>query len=543
MPSAASDLSEALPPAAPMGPTSAPPSAPIPWLGLCGVLLGTFISTLTGRLSVFGLNDVRGAIHAGFDEGAWITTAFTVGQMLITPIAVWTGSIFGPRLVLMLAALAFALSQLLTPFAQNLQVLLTLQFISGLGSGCFIPLALSFILRNMPMPYWAYGIALYALNLELSLNISASLEGWYIDNLNWHWIFWQNVPLALGMAACVFWGAKSLPPPQVIHRDTYGLLSCGTGFALIYAAVDQGNRVDWTNSGLFWGLTLAGLLMLVCFVIHEMTTEFPWLDFKAAFRWPMPLLLSNVAALRLCILTTAYLIPYYLSGVRGYRALQVGDTLIWIAAPQLLVCALAAYMLRRMDPRIVAVAGLCLVIASFWSIAWTLTPFWGSDQFLISQLMQAVGQSFTLSGLVFIGVLNMRPKDALTFGACLQIARLFGGEVGSAFVATEARVREQHASNLLGQHIQVADPVVQERLLAFGSLLSRSGYQTKAATGLLGNTVRTMATTQATIDTYAACSFLMLLALFSVVVLLPNPPRTPASHLPLFKRNRIGRGF
>ena len=523
---------------APAAPPAAPP--PIPWLGLFGVLLGTFISTLTGRLSVFGLNDVRGAVHAGFDEGAWITTTFTVAQMLITPVAVWIGSIFGPRQILIVAALCFAAAQLVTPFAQNLQILLALQFISGLSSGCFIPLTLSFILRNMPLNYWAYGIALYALNLELSLNISASLEGWYIDNLSWHWIFWQNVPLGLGMAACLFWGAKRLPPPAGIHRDIYGLLSCGVGFALIYAALDQGNRVDWTSSGLFWGLTLGGVLLLLCFVIHDWTTEFPWLDFKAALRWPMPLLLSNVALLRLCILTTAYLVPYYLGGVRGYRALQVGDTLIWIAAPQLFVCLLAALFLRRMDPRITAVIGLCLVVYSFMSIAWTLTPRWGTDQFLISQLLQAVGQSFALSGLVFVGVLNMRPQDALTFGAALQVARLFGGEIGSAFVTTEARVREQHASNILGQHVRVGDPAVQDRLLGYGHLLARAGYQAKAAPGLLSNTVRTMATTQATIDTYAVCSLFALFALLSVVILLPNPPRTPASHVPFFKRNRAG---
>ena len=54
---------------------SAAPAAPrIPWLGLTAVLLGTFISTLNGRLSTFGLSDIRGAMHAGFDEGAYRTS-------------------------------------------------------------------------------------------------------------------------------------------------------------------------------------------------------------------------------------------------------------------------------------------------------------------------------------------------------------------------------------------------------------------------------------------------------------------------------------
>ena len=69
-------------------------------MGLLAVLLGTFISTLNTRLSTFGLADIRGAVHAGFDEGAWITTALTVGQMLIAPVAIWAGGAFGARRVL-----------------------------------------------------------------------------------------------------------------------------------------------------------------------------------------------------------------------------------------------------------------------------------------------------------------------------------------------------------------------------------------------------------------------------------------------------------
>ena len=515
---------------------SAPAEPAIPWLGLVAVLLGTFVSTLTGRLSTFGLADVRGALHSGFDEGAWITTAFTVAQMLITPIAVWIGSIYGPRRILIMAALEFAVASFLLPFSQNLTTFLVLQFLAGLGSGCFIPLTLSFILRNMPPRLWAYGIALYALNLELSLNISASLEGWYVDNLSWHWIFWQNVPLAVGMAACLFWGVRSLPPPPRIHADGYGLISCGLGLALIYAALDQGNRLDWGSSGLIWGLALSGLIMVVAFVIHGHTTPDTWLDFNVVLTRPLPYLLLLIAILRLTILSTSYLIPYYLGGVRGFRALQVGDTLIWIAVPQLIICPVAAFMLRRSDPRITASLGLCLVGLACMTVAYGLTPSWGSDQFLPSQLMQAVGQSFALSGIVFLGVLNLKPQDALSFGAMLQIARLFGGEAGASFIATMARMREQRASNLIGQHLQIGNQNVQHRLALYGQVITRAGHQPAAAPVVLGDQVRTMATTQATIDCFVAVAAFAAVGLFMLFLVLPPPPRTPASHIPFFSR-------
>src|ERR1700712_3305126 len=101
-----------------------PPPTKIPWLGLLAVLMGTFISTLNGRLSTFGLTDIRGAVHAGFDEGAWITTAQTVAQMLVAPAAVWMGTVYGPRRVLLAAALAFAVTSSLTPLSNGLPMLL-----------------------------------------------------------------------------------------------------------------------------------------------------------------------------------------------------------------------------------------------------------------------------------------------------------------------------------------------------------------------------------------------------------------------------------
>src|SRR5271163_1032625 len=119
---------------APMLPS--PPTS-IPWLGLVAVLMGTFISTLNGRLSTFGLADIEGAVHAGFDEGAWITTAQTAAQMLIAPVAIWVGGIYGPRRVLMWAAATFAVISFIEPFSPNLPSLLTMQALGGLASGWF----------------------------------------------------------------------------------------------------------------------------------------------------------------------------------------------------------------------------------------------------------------------------------------------------------------------------------------------------------------------------------------------------------------------
>jgi DHA2 family multidrug resistance protein len=524
------------------GPQAAAPPEEIPWFGLAGVLLGTFLSTLNSRLSVFGMNDLRGALHAGFDEGAWITTAQATGQMLVLPFAIWLGGVYGPRRVLIQSALAFAVISLLEPLSRDLRTLLVMQFLGGAASGFFIPLTLSSILRNMPPRYWAYGIALYALNLELSLNISASLEAWYVDHLSWRWIFWQNVPLALGMAACfLLLGRRTdplpAPPPMA---DRFGLAASSLGLALIYAGLDQGNRLDWLNSGLVCGLLASGVLLVGVFFIHERFHPHPFIDTKVAFAPPLPRLLINVAFLRLTILSTAYLIPQYLITVRGFRSVEVGETLIWIAAPQIIICLIAAVMLRRLDPRLVASFGYILISVACLTVARGLTSDWSARQFLPSLLLQAVGQSLALSGVIFFGVLHLRPQDALTFGAALQTARLLGGEIGSSFTATLLRVRSQIASNHIGLHLQTGDPDLLERLRMYAAATGRDvgpGVADGRAVLVLGQVVRRAAATQGIIDTFVVLAGMTALALALIVAHKPAPIG-PASHLPLFSWRR-----
>jgi MFS transporter, DHA2 family, multidrug resistance protein len=523
--------------------SEAAPSPPtgIPWLGLVAVLMGAFISTLNGRLSTYGLADIRGAVSAGVDEGAWITTAQTAAQMLITIPAVWMGTAYGPRRVLMGASIAFAIISLLTPYSPNLTTLLTMQFFGGLASGCFIPLTLSFVLLSTPPKYWAFGVAVYAMNLELSLNISASLEGWYVEHHSWRWIFWQNVPLALIMSLCLWRGMAIKPITIRPPADGFGLLAGGAGLGLIYAALDQGNRLDWLNSGVVWGLMAAGALLLAGFLFNESRIANPLLNLKVVFSDPAPILFLLVAFLRLTITATAFLIPLYLGAVRGYRDLEVGQTLIWIAVPQLLFCPLAALMLRRSDARLVTSIGFIFISVACLMIAYNLTPLWGSDQFLPSCLLQAVGQSFALSGVIFFNVLHAKPRDALTFGAIFQTARLMGGEIGTAFVTTTARVREQVASSLIGQHIQAGNAEVIQRVRAYGAVTTKAADPVSAlARGelVLGNVVRAAATTQAVMDTFVVVGVLTAVALL-IVVFRRASPEGPASAPPLFRTREV----
>lgn len=510
------------------------PAQPIvthhPVVGLLGVLLGALISTVTSRITSFGLADIRGAIGAGFDEGAWITTAYTVAQMLVAPAAAFLGVVFGPRRVLLVSSITYGLATLALPLTGTLTGVLTFQVLAGLSSGTFIPLTIGFIVRNLPPRYLVYGIAIYAMNVELSLNVSASIEGWIIENLDWRWLFWDTALLAPLMALCVHVGMPAEPMRRDLLKDAdwWGITYASVGFALLYAALDQGNRLDWFNSGLITGLFLGGGLLVTAFVVQELTCAKPWITFSALFRGNIPLLCLLLVLLRLVMLSTAYLVPQYLITVNNYRALEVGDTLLLIALPQFLLAPLVGTLLRHADPRVVMSVGFAAVGIACW-LASHLTADWIGADFLPSQMLQAFGQSFAMTSLIFFNVKNLSQAHILALGALLQTSRLLGGELGAAFMQTFVRVREQFHSFRLVSDVVAGDTDTVRRVAGTAArVAARSTGSEEAvqrALSLLSAAVRKQAYVLAYIDGFIVITWFIAGGLVLIALLRPAPQR------------------
>ena len=508
-----------------------PMMSPRPFIGVLAVLLGSILSTLDSRITTFGLADVRGAVHASFDEGAWVTTALTVGQMLIGPVSPWLGAVFGVRRVLMISATVFACSNFLLPFSPNVGWVLAFQMISGIASGTFIPLTIGFVVLSLPPRMVIYGVAAYAMNLELSLNIAASIEGWFCDNWSWHWIFWDTALTAPLMLVCIHFGMPRQPVNQELLRnaDWAGILYAALGFSLLYAALDQGNRLDWLNSGLINGLLIGGGGLLVAFVVQELTSHRPWINLRYAAKGNIPLLFVLVTYFRFAILSTSFLIPQFLTTVQNFRAIEIGGVLMWIALPQFLLAPIVGTLLRFVEPRLPLALSFAIVGCACF-MAGNLTQVWAGDDFLPSQIVQAVGQSIGLTSLVWFFLHHLEPSEVLTFGAVLQTGRLFGSELGAGFIQTFVRVQEQVYSNLIGQHVTAGSINTVQRMQDYvEAVIARSVGQTGAnarATVLLADAVQTQAYVLSYIDGFMVIGFAAIGVLL-LMLFLREPPGLP----------------
>jgi DHA2 family multidrug resistance protein len=333
------------------------------------------------------------------------------------------------------------------------------------------------------------------------------------------------------MFVCVYVGMPRDAVNMALVRelDWPGLAYAMVGFSLLYAGLDQGNRLNWSGSGTIVGLLLSGGIVTIVFFLRELWTPRPFVNVRLMVRENLPLLLLILAGFRFIIQSTAYIIPTYLQNVQDFRELQVGEVLLWIALPQLLIALPLAALLKRIDARWVLSFGTLLVGVACL-MATNLTSEWATDDFLPSQILQAIGQSFALTGLLVAIIRSISPPDALTIGSLLQLSRLFGGEVGTAFMQTFVRVREQVHSNLVGLHVDSTAGLTTDRLAEYaGAVGTRTADVAQAgaeAAKLLAETVAQQAAVLAYIDGFLATAvgaFVMLLLVASI----RRPPPSP----------------
>src|SRR6201998_1254878 len=156
-----------------------------PLIGILGVVLGAGLVTLTGRMLSLGLADLKGHVGISFDDGAWLDSAYNASLMFIGPFSVYLGGLLGPRRILLAAAGIFTLTCLFLPLTHSYSLLVAVLILAGLTSGTFYPLTLTFALRNIPLRYLPFTIALYATFVDGAVNIAPSLYGWYPDHRSW----------------------------------------------------------------------------------------------------------------------------------------------------------------------------------------------------------------------------------------------------------------------------------------------------------------------------------------------------------------------
>ena len=225
--------------------------------------------------------------------------------------------------------------------------------------------------------------------------------------------------------------------------------------------------------------------------------------------------------------------PQFLGGVRGLLPLQSGVVLAWVALPTL-VCALAAaFSLIKLDPRLVLAGGFGTVCLSCYA-GMQLASVWSRGNFVVGQLLLALGAAAAVCGLVGSIVLELinsgaakDPIRTLTFVAWFHTVRLFGGQIMTTLLTHLITIRGRFHTSMLAQDLAAGSFTVAQQLQAAGRALASAGSSpSQAAAGaaaLIAGRLRAQATTLSLADAYTVEAIVLASSLILVAFIRRAP--------------------
>src|SRR6266481_2709561 len=504
-------------------------------LGILGVIIGAGVVTLTSRMISLGLPDFKGHRGFGYDESAWIGTAFDVGLMFIGPFTVYLGGLMGPRRILLTAAALFTMLFIFLPLVHSYSLVIAMVLLGGLTSGTFYPLTLTFALRNIPLRYLPFTLALYAAFVDGAVNIAPSLYGWYREHLSSNWMFWNSALITPLMMICIYSGIPKANAPKKSGKapDFSGFLYASAGLAMLLLACEQGERLDWWRSGVFNALFAAGAFFLVCALVRRLRGPNPLVALLYLLKWNTVLLGALLFWFRFTLCTTIILVPQALA-IRGLEPEQIGPAILWSAVALIPLAFMAALLLlRKFDPRLLLAIGLACTAFSAWLNS-QYSSTWAAENFYRTELLTGVGQAFAFIGLVgcivlqaiFAGALA-KPEWVLSFSAFFHTIRIFGGTAGAIYMGHFVAQREKLHSNLLGLHVSTGDWLTNQNIhgMTAGLYAKSSGLVSAAARAvdLIAARMRLQAFSLSIIDGFQLIAWSCVCALILVALLRKSP--------------------
>lgn len=442
-------------------------------LVLVACVVPMFTVTMNNLVMTGALPSIGADLGVGVDTLQWFFNSYALVFAAGLPAAAAIGARLGNRQVYLGAVTLFAAASVVGALAQSPTVLVVGRIVQGVGAAAVVPLSLVLLVSSVAPERQKLAVGLWSGLAGLSLAAGAVIGGALTSGLNWRWIFWMNLPVALVAIPLVLLVLRRSPrgtrPP-----DLLGMLLLGGAIALSVWAVSQAPRVGWTAPAPVASL-LGALVCVGVFAWWQRRAPQPLLPLS--FYRNRTLLLSNLACLTLYFGTfgSVYFLMQYLQGPMRFSPAAAGvHTLPWTCMP-LLVAPLTGLLLARVRAGTVLTGAALLQAIGLGWIALIAAP--GLPWIAVAPAMVVAGTGMGMEFAVTNEVaMRSVPADQQNMAAASRnTAAEIGGVLGVAVLTTVFSV----SSAGRGPDPDVAFVAGLSPVLAVGAAVVLSG-------GLLG---------------------------------------------------------
>ncbi|MCM3630635.1 multidrug efflux MFS transporter [Paenibacillus glycanilyticus] len=400
------------------------------WPIMIAIFFGAFlsilgISTINVALTIF-MQD----FHSDLSTVQWTLTGFMLSLGTVAPLSGYLGEKFGYKNVYLYAMVGFVIFSLLCGFSWNAGSLIAFRIIQGIFTGLVMPATMTIIFQIIPKEKQPFAVSIWGLSGMLAPAFGPTLSGWLIEQFDWRWIFFMNVPI--GIVAILFIIAM-IPDVRIGTAkvlDKLGLTTVVLSSVALLLALSEGRQWGW-DSGKVLGLFGLGVLMLIVFIWHELRTENPLLNLRVFGNYRFSITLVANTIITISLYSGTLLVPLFLQNVQQISAMDTGLILL----PSSLVMALAMPIAGKLYPRVGAkwmtIGGLVLIILGSYEMTHLHTD---SSHFYVIFWMAVrnLGVSFAAAATSTAGMEEIPPQMVGHASSVTNWVRNVGGSFAIA---------------------------------------------------------------------------------------------------------------
>jgi EmrB/QacA subfamily drug resistance transporter len=427
-------------------PTTKRASTAVPRKGwtLALASLGLFMVALDTLVVTTALPVLRVDLGASLSDLEWTVNVYNLAFACLLLTGAALGDRFGRRRMFATGLFVFTAASAAAALSPGVGELIAARAVQGAGAALVMPLTLTLISAAFPAEKRGAAIGLWGGIAGLAVAAGPVVGGAVVDGINWHWIFWLNVPIGIALIplSVARLNESFGPRPQL---DLIGLPLAGAGvFGLTWGLVRSGS-IGWGSAEV--ALTLAaGAALVAAFLAWERRARSPMLPLEL-FRFRGFSTANAVSFFMYAgLFGTLFLMAQFLQNALGYSPLQAGVRLLpWTATP-MLIAPLAGGLADRFGNRPFMVLGMVMQAVGLGWVALIASPDVGYLELGIALTVAGVGTSLCFPTVANSVMGSVPPQEAGVASGTNSSLRELGGVFGIAVLAAIFTRRGVYAS-------------------------------------------------------------------------------------------------
>lgn len=457
-------------------PDDSPPLAI--WIGFIAMIVGQFMAVLDIQIVASAIGSIQAGVSASRDEISWVQTAYLIAEVIGIPLSGFLGRAFGTRLLFCLSSLTFTLASVLCAFSWDITSLIVFRALQGFCGAAMIPTVMATLYLAFPTRLQPMCGALVGMMVTLAPSLGPTIGGYVAEMAGWRALFWINLVPGLLITAIIWntMGALDKPEFGLLKKiDLVGLIGLAVFLGAAEYTLEEGPANEWFASGEVTAWALISAAGGALFFWRAFGVATPIVDLRP-FKTPTFAVGASLGfILGLGLFASVFLTPLFLGAVRGYSALQIGQTMFVQGAVMFVSAPLIGRLARTMsDTRAIGFIGFALVAASCWVQAHLTAQaaFW---ELVLPQALRGVGLIMTFTAVMQPALQSLPPHLVHAGAGLFNTMRNLGGAFGIAGLATI----QAHAFALHRQELYAAadptNPHIAGMIAAARAHLEHSG--------------------------------------------------------------------